>query len=179
MKMNNKISLMDILLVLFSLFIIVILGIHLFSQTAEYDFSPKFNIYIHAGISKAENDFLHSIKEGDSVYDTETGKLVGVVESSVYTKSYESVFDEAQNQWTKVEYPDLYDIRIVISATVSEKNGTDYKIGQYAKLNVPSYAFSAEIIDITQYHGALDTANPITDLSENTANDLVESIEVE
>lgn len=179
MNKNNKISLMDILLVLFSLLIIIILGIHLLSQTAEYDFSPKFNIYIHADISNADSDFLHSIKEGDSVYDTETGKLVGVVESAVYTKSYESVFDETQNQWTKVEYPDLYDIRIVISSAVTEKNGTDYKIGQYAKLNVPSYAFSAEIIDITQYHGAFDTTNPINALSDNPSNNLADSIEVE
>ena len=172
-KNKAKVYLADILIILFSLATIASLYIFIFSDGFDFDFSQQKNITVKANISKTR-DYGVVLKKGDKVYDTDTGKLMGYVESAVYSSDYETIYDSENDVTKNVYHPELVNIDFTINAEYSEKNGFPYKVGEKVSLCSPNLAFDAtiyELITIDDNAGDVVDTNDVTDIKITTTED--------
>ena len=163
-----KLYMTDVILVLFSIIVICVICLYLFSDNTSLDFSPTKNIIISAKISKLPQ-YDEQITVGNKVFDTETGQEIGTVAKAVYTPSFESVIDAETGSVKNIYHPEFSDVDIEIHCQISSNKAQKYKVGQNISINVPQLAFTAEIYEINETL-SLNTANDNTN-SYNTDYD--------
>ncbi len=151
MNFDKKIKpyITDVLLVLFSIVVICVICLFLFSDNTSLDFSPEKNITISAKISNLEQ-YDVQITVGDKVYDTATGQIIGTVKKAEYTQSFESVIDVETGSVQNIYHPEFFDVDLEIQCQISSKKAQKYKVGQNISINVPQLAFTAEIYEINE-----------------------------
>ena len=149
---RNKrlLNLTDVLLISFALVTVGALCLFLFSGGTDYDFSAKKDILVHIKAYRS-NDYDIAIKNGDKIFDTTSGELLGYVEKVIYNSVSESIFDSETDNEKTFYHPELVDIDLYLKATVSEMSGFGYKIGQKIQLNSPKVAFTGVINEVNSY----------------------------
>lgn len=182
--MNSKRSLkfgyVDVLLIAFTILVISVLALFLFKDSLNYNYMPKNTSYMSVFISKTDSCYDGLISPGDKVFDTSSGEEIGVIENVVYSNAVEDIYNAETNSFTKASYPDKIDIRMIIKISVKETALTNYKTGGCVSLNVPDYAFTAVIEEVSQVPPVLkapNISNP--DITSIEIEDETENYEVE
>ncbi len=148
-KQSTKINIIDILLIVAALAVAAIISVYLFADRIQDGFSPKKNIYIYANAVKIDGSYAYEISKGDKLYNTENGELIGTVTRATLDNSYDSIINPSDGAYENVYYPDLYDITLIIAATVSENYDGCIKTGARLSAGNKKAAYNIEIVSVT------------------------------
>ena len=118
------------------------------------------NISYTVRISAVDETYLSFIKEGETVKDSASGKILGTIESirTEKTKFYGDTAIPSENGYTisSAEYPDKYDVYVTITAmSDSDKRDIHYVsgnrilVGSTIYFKVPSFVSVSYITDFS------------------------------
>ncbi len=153
----NIIDVILIIVIAVSLASILFLFFYKGGQSAENDGENKVDI-IYTVEQKELPDILRGkIGMGDSVYDGETGILMGQVIDVEYTDSVYEGYDTANNTVTRELYPGKIDVKVRISAeAVVDKDGVFridgclVNVGKSFEMHFPFFCGEAVCVSVSE-----------------------------
>lgn len=150
-RFNKKFLLLLVLSVL-SLVILII-----FMHKNENDKSYKTELEYRVAFENTEGIFREKIKEGDVVYSARTMSRLGTVVSVKNTDNYFVYEYDGVAEIVKKEFPDRYNIEVVIKTTADFTEGVGYEaagvriaVGRALELRFPDFVGRGYCRDIQE-----------------------------
>ena len=163
MNKKTKVFLLDLLIVVFLLFVLLLTASYFFNEETKMDTSEKNTVILFLEAESINAKYVNLLNISDCIYFSDSSEYIGVIKDIKLTETAYS--SQTSNDETYYE-PELYNVNITVECQASYDetahcyyiNAHTVKHNDKINIRVPEFEFNAKINQITTISGILSTS---------------------